>query len=235
MDSISNYCLNNPVYISEYRVEKESEFFKYKISYPTILNSVVLFNMVFYNPRILDNINQTIYKDISNFKNGVKKESQEYGVEYKNVFSKLNEDYVKYQYEVYADYKVAYNKNNIISITVEKYEFTGGANGTTYLDAYNYNLVNGKKVKIRELFSDNVDYKKIIDKYISGEIKRNSDMYFEDVFKGINEDSKFCIDNDGLVVYFDMYEISPHSTGIPKFKLKFSEFAQYFRPEYICK
>ena len=35
------------------------------------------------------------------------------------------------------------------------------------------------------------------------------------------------IDEDGIVIYFGLYEIAPYYIGIPKFKLKFDEFNKY--------
>ena len=51
-----------------------------------------------------------------------------------------NENYIKYQFEVYINSYITYNRNGIISIVIIKYEFNGGAHGMTYLNNYNYNL-----------------------------------------------------------------------------------------------
>ena len=46
----------------------------------------------------------------------------------------------------------AYNKNNILSIPLTMYEFTGGAHGLTNIKSFNYDLATGKELKLEDLF-----------------------------------------------------------------------------------
>ena len=222
----------NPLYILKQEFQRETEFFKYDIKYPILLPILNYYCTSYYNLDVINNINNTIYSDVKNLKYKVKNKSKEYKKEYYQiVLSESNKDYVKYQYELYIDYKLTYNKNNIISIPMNIYEFTGGAHGMTYLNSYNYNLINGKKLKLSDIFKENIDYKKIIDNYIKYVIKKNPDIYFQgnDGFKGIKEEQSFYIEDDGIVIYFDLYEIAPYYVGIPKFKIKYDEFIKYFK------
>ena len=102
-----------------------------------------------------------------------------------------------------------------------KYEFTGGAHGMTYLDDYNYNLLTGDRLILKDMFKSGVNYDEIINNFIASEINNNPEI------KGISENQPFYIDEDGIVIYFGLYEIAPYYVGIPKFKLKFDEFSQY--------
>lgn len=222
----------NPLYILKQELQRETEFFKYDIKYPILLPILNYYCTSYYNLNVINNINNTIYLDVKNLKDKVKSESKEYKKEYYQiVLSESNKDYVKYQYELYIDYKLTYNKNNVISIPMNVYEFTGGAHGMTYLNSYNYNLINGKKLKLSDIFKENIDYKKIIDNYIKYVIKKNPDIYFQgnNGFKGIKEEQSFYIEDDGIVIYFDLYEIAPYYVGIPKFKIKYDEFIKYFK------
>lgn len=226
-----NQNTTNHLYILKQKMQRESEFFKYNIVYPILVPMLDYTCNSYYNINILNNINNIIYLDIKNLKYKVKKEAKEYKEEYEKAISKSSEYYVKYQYELYIDYKVTYNRNNIISIPIESYVFTGGAHGMTYLNSYNYNLINGKKLELSDIFKENIDYKKIVNEYIYYVISQNPDIYFkgDDGFKGIKENQSFYIDNDGIVVYFSLYEIAPYYVGIPKFKMKFSKFSKYFK------
>ncbi|MBQ3422599.1 MAG: DUF3298 domain-containing protein, partial [Romboutsia sp.] len=125
--------------------------------------------------------------------------------------------------------EVTYDRNNIMSIAITKYQFTGGAHGMTYLDTYNYNLLNGDRLTLEHMFKPGVDYKEIVNKFITEEINDNPEEYFkgDERFKGIGENQPFYIDEDGIVVYFGLYEIAPYYVGMPKFKLKFDEFDKY--------
>lgn len=226
-----NQNTTNPLYILEQKAQRESEFFKYNIRYPILMPILDCFYNSYYNINILNNINNTIYSHVKNLKDEIKRQAKEYKKEYETVLSKLNENYVKYQYELYIDYKVTYNRNNIISIPIESYEFTGGAHGMTYLNSYNYNLINGNQLKLSDMFKKDIDYKKIVNEYINYVISQNPDIYFkgEDGFKGIKEDQSFYIEDDGVVIYFSLYEIAPYYVGIPKFKMEFDKFPKYFK------
>lgn len=237
MNKNYRHCINNPIYVYRQSSSKESEFFKYDINYPILMPFATCFKTSFYDMTIINNINQTICNDIMKYKNEIKKQSKEYEKEYINVFSKSKEEYFKYQYQVIVDYKVTYNKSHVISIPIQKYEFTGGAHGMTYLDSYNYDLRNGKRLKISDMFKKDVDYKKIVDSFIKDNINKNQELYFtgDEGFKGISDNQQFYIEDDGLVVYFSLYEIAPYYVGIPKFKLTFDEFGKYFNSKYICQ
>ena len=69
----------------------------------------------------------------------------------------------------------------------------------------------------------------IVNNFIKEDINNKPENYFkgDEGFKGISENQPFYIDEDGIVIYFGLYEIAPYYIGIPKFKLKFDEFNKY--------
>jgi hypothetical protein len=222
-------CKINHSCVSENKLTKETEFLKYDINYPKIILYPKFIYHNDYDKYIIKRINKKIYKDTIIFKTSIEKQAYEYEQNY-------NKEDFKYQYEGYMDFKVNYDKNDIISITTEKYIFTGGAHGMTYLVSYNYNLKTGDEIKLKDLFKKSIDYKDIINNFIKESIKKNEDLYFkgDEGFKGISDNQKFYIINDGIVVYFDLYEIAPYYVSIPKFKLPFIEFKKYLNQKYIC-
>lgn len=223
--------MNDTFIIATENIDEESEFFKSNISYPILKIKNTYINKEGYNKEIIENINKQISTDILNFKERIKNESEKYKKQYEELYSKQNNDYVKYQYEAYSNYKVAYNKNNYLSIPIKTYEFTGGAHGMTYLKSYNYDLLTGKEFKLKDMFKKDVDYKKIANDFINAQISKNPNMYFEgkDGFKGISDNQEFYIDEDGVVIYFQLYDIAPYYVGIPEFKMTWSEFGKYFK------
>lgn len=222
-----NYCIPNPIYIANKTIKSSFQLFKYNISYPVLYP--LSYNI--FNTTVLDEINSSIYNDIISFKKGVQNQSYEYKQELKN-----NPDRPKIPFEVYVTYNLGFNKNYILSIPITLYKFTGGAHGMTYIVPYNYDLITGKKLNLKDIFKSGVNYEKIINNYIFDKISKDPQNYFsaDDGFSDINDDEQFYIDNDGLVIYFPLYEIAPYSSGIPKFKLLFSEFGSYMNPRYVC-
>lgn len=223
---------NNCINIKQESIIENDEFFKSDIKYPTLQIDKICEEKNRPKEEIINKINTNIHNYIVNFEKSIKEEAQQYKEDYKKIYSKSNNAYVKYQYEAYSNYEVAYNKNNIISIPITTYEFTGGAHGMTYLKSYNYNLIDSKELTLSDIFRDGVDYKKIVNSFIKKEIDKNQGDYFDNIigeFKGISENQEFYIEEDGVVIYFPLYEIAPYSTGIPKFKLDNKDFSMYYK------
>ena len=224
-----NDTVNNMFTIEEKIVNEENEFFKQNIKYPYLKIKEDYKNEK--NKNLIGNINKEIEAYINHFIQDIKSQSDEYSKEYNEELSKSKEDYIKYQYEAYSDYKVTYNKNNILSIPITTYNFTGGAHGMTYLKSFNYDLSTGDKLSLKDMFKGSVDYKKIVNDYITLEINKNKEIYFtdKDGFNGISDNQEFYIDNNGIVVYFQLYDIAPYYVGIPRFNLSNKEFKKYLK------
>jgi len=122
------------------------------------------------------------------------------------------------------------NNEKILSFTVTTYEYTGRAHGMTYIEYYNIDLKENKRLQLKDLFTPLVDYKKIIDEEIFHQIvlrtEKEDHIYFTDEagFKGINEATSFYVQGDNLIIAFALYEIAPYFMGIPNFVIPMSKF-----------
>lgn len=130
-------------------------------------------------------------------------------------------------FEMIANYDVHYLDSDIMSLTMDIYQYTGGAHGYTLKKAYNYNLKTGKKLSYQDVIKDCPNYKEILIEEITKQIKQNPDIYFEnavDTVKTFTDDQPFYITEKGIVVYYGLYEIAPYSSGIREFLIPFSLF-----------
>ncbi|MGL5346274.1 MAG: DUF3298 and DUF4163 domain-containing protein [Peptostreptococcaceae bacterium] len=221
--------INGIFSIQTKEIDEDSEFFKADIKYPYLkVKQQCLYKQNIHN-REIEIINKTISDDILKFKEEIKSYSKSYKEEYEKNPNK--NEYTKYKYEAYTNYEVKYNKNNIISIPVVYYQFTGGAHGMSELKTYNYDLVTGQEIQLKDLFKEDCSYKDIINKEVQDNISKNPQDYFkgDDGFKGISENQKFYIEENGIVVYFGQYEIAPYSTGIPEFKIQWEKISHCLR------
>jgi len=119
------------------------------------------------------------------------------------------------------------NKNGLLSIPVEYYQFTGGAHGATEKRPYNFDLKTGRVIVLGDIFKEGYNYKKVINQEIKRQIKENNDLYFTGPgmgFETIKVNQPFYLVDGGLTVYFAQYEIAPYADGIPEFKLPFTLF-----------
>ena len=51
-------------------------------------------------------------------------------------------------------------------------------------------------------------------------------------FKSIEDKQKFYIQDDNIVVYFDLYDIAPYAAGIPEFIINVNKIDHILKPEY---
>lgn len=217
------------LYVSKVNICRNREFLKYDIFYPIIKLKQNYICYYEYDLYIINKINSIIYNYIMGFKSEIEKEAKEYKKYYNQILNSEEEKYIKYKYEAYTNYDLTYHKNNIVSIPMTMYKFTGGAHGMTYLVSYNYDLLTGKRLLLKNLFKEGVDYKFLINNLIKYEINKNKELYFigDEGFISISDDQKFYIDNDKIVIYFDLYEIAPYYVGLPKFEVPFDDYKKY--------
>ena len=144
-------------------------------------------------------------------------------------------------FQLYSDYRVTCNRNGLLSITCEFYEYTGGAHGMTVRDSYNIDPCTGRQLALKDMFKEGTDYKEIINREIKRQMAADPDKYFtgeEWGFKTISDNQAFYLEDagtaedgispagnvPGLVVYFDLYEIAPYAAGFPEFKIPWNLF-----------
>jgi hypothetical protein len=159
-------------------------------------------------------------------------------------------DFPLWTFQLYSDYRVTCNRNGLLSITCEFYEYTGGAHGMTFRNSYNIDLSTGRQLALKDLFKEDTDYKEIINREIERQIAADPDKFFtgeEWGFKTISDNQAFYLEDagtaedgvspagnvPGLVVYFDLYEIAPYAAGFPEFKIPwnlFGDTVQAFAP-----
>jgi hypothetical protein len=130
-------------------------------------------------------------------------------------------------YVININHNVTYNKNNILSLTLHLYSYTGGAHGSTTDESFNFDTKTGNRGVIEDFLGNNKNYNKIILDNIKSTISKNPELYFKEVVDKLNiipYNQKFFLTDKDLVVYFDEYEIAPYVAGSPKFYISLSVF-----------
>lgn len=254
IDKYTNYYITDEgigIYFNPYQISNRKEIYEFKIpvtafkkkikevdttpivahiDLQTITNNTKYINSIVNIPIIItDNkdiekiINNMIKNDIMNAYNKVEEDAKAY---LKNTIEGYENPYI---YNV--DFKVKKNSDNMLSILVNYYQYSGGAHGFYENESYNIFMENGKKLKLKDLFKENVDYKKVINDIILKQIKENKEGIYS--FKEISDNQKFFIEDNKLVIYYDLYEIAPFAAGIPEFKIDINEISHIINEEYI--
>jgi len=130
-------------------------------------------------------------------------------------------------YEALVVYDSTYNSCCIISLYFDQYEYTGGAHGNTLRYSQTFNLQKCIRIALKQLFvCPSLDYKAYILKQVKAQIEQDTSIYFDDYAKLIvdtfNEESFYCT-SEGIVVYYQQYDIAPYSSGIREFLIPYSD------------
>jgi len=133
-------------------------------------------------------------------------------------------------FEALMTYEITYNQDCTVSLYMDRYEYTGGAHGLTVRRSNTWSLPYGRRITLRQMFPELPDYKESLITYINSKIARQiaggENYYFEDYEKNVRENfdtNSFYLTKDGVVIYFQQYEIAPYASGIPSFLIPYAE------------
>lgn len=166
-----------------------------------------------------ERINRDLEKKILDFKDGVGQDAQEYAAEMKK------NGFEAHPCEAYVSYDVRYNQDDLLSLSLTYYQYTGGAHGMTEMETLNINTGTGEKLALKDFFKPGDDYQNIILEGVHKQMAADPDVYFPDAAEkltAIPADQPFYIEDGHVVVYFGLYELAPYSSGIPEFKVPVS-------------
>jgi len=126
------------------------------------------------------------------------------------------------QTTVTALYELKNNQRRILSLSLINYAFSGGAHGLTIIKSPTFNVETGKVYELKELFKPGADYVKRLSEIIKVRIKERDIPLLVD-FKSIRPDQDYYIADKCLVIYFQLYEITPYVYGFPYFPISVYE------------
>lgn len=195
---------------------KDIVVLKYKIQYPQIIKSNYRIGRIRFNEynkqkamELKNRVINELYKEA--------KELYEYNIAH---------GYPIMVFDIMLEYNITYNKENIISLYFDQYEFTGGAHGSTIRSSQNWNMSVGKQIELSYFYQNNhsyvIDIIKEINTQIKEQMQSGTNQYFNNYCELVLEKIKlenYYITTDAIVVFFQQYDIAPYSSGIPVFYL----------------
>ncbi len=132
-------------------------------------------------------------------------------------------------FEAVLTFEITYHQNCAVSLYSDRYEYTGGAHGNTTRCSDTWNLQTGLCMLLKQMFLPCVNYKEYmmtsIIKQIASQIEGGSNIYFEDYQKNVANTfnpKQFYLTPEGMIVYFQQYDIAPYSSGIVEFTFPYS-------------
>ena len=174
-----------------------------------------------HNPA-LDTLNNQYYLQ------AIKKKDYCTHVLYPNAVQAFLQGSKAFPYEMIVTITLTLQTNEILSFYQQEYLYTGGANGQTTRIGQTINTFTGQIKHLCDFLMDKKNCKTCIKNNIIKQIKTSDDpsLYFDNYPSLIEETfhpQNFYLTSEGVVVFFALYDIAPHSTGIPTFLIPYSQ------------
>lgn len=124
-----------------------------------------------------------------------------------------------------GSYEIKNNQRNILSLTQSNgaYHYHA-AHGMTYLDSLTFDMGEQKVYTLSELFIPESNYVKRLSELVALQIKARNIETFEP-FTSIAPDQSFYIADKTLVLYYQLYDITPYVFGFPFFPISVYDIA----------
>ena len=121
--------------------------------------------------------------------------------------------------EMIGLYEVKNNQRQVLSLSLSNYTYHyQAAHGLTLIKSLSFDLEKGKLSNLNDLFKPGSDYVERLSTLVNNQItKRDIPLLGE--FQGIRPDQDFYIADKALVIYFQLYEITPYVFGFPMFPI----------------
>ncbi|HET7578751.1 MAG TPA: DUF3298 domain-containing protein [Bacillales bacterium] len=186
------------------------------LAFPVSIQTMVIRNQgttIYYpqvfnlpNPNVQQMINQTIYRTVQTL---IQQQSQQQGAE---SFT-----------EMLGTYELKTNERNVLSLTLSNYAYAyQHAHGLTLMKSLTFDVRTGKLYSLKELFKPGSDYVKVLSAIVKKQIK-DRQIQTLDNFTAIRPDQDYYIADKCLVLYFQLYEITPYYVGFPMFPISVYE------------
>ncbi|QEK11624.1 DUF4163 domain-containing protein [Crassaminicella thermophila] len=216
------------------KINKDNQYLIENINIPVISG--------LEDEKVQNRINKMFESDAKKFRN----ELNEYA---KSAFEDFKKDgYEMRPYIADITFEEKKNEKDILSIYTVYYQYTGGAHGMHNDIAYNIDLKTGNIIKLKDLFKEGYNYKKVIDEKIKEQIDKIQSEYKEkklkegekikniylpyNRFEGIDKNQRFYLKDNRLCIYFGLYEIASYAEGIPTFEIPLSELKEGLKEDF---
>lgn len=138
----------------------------------------------------------------------------------------VDNDFPFHNYDAITEFAVTYNDEGVLSLYSEDYIYSGGAHGSTRRHSETWNTKTGQRIHLYQFAGDPAEFRAEILEHVRKQIERQRESgergYFDDYARLISEHfnpENFYLTPEGLVIYYQQYDIAPYASGIPEFTI----------------
>lgn len=140
-----------------------------------------------------------------------------------NLIDKQRKTQISGNTEMLATYELKTNQRGVLSLIQSNYAYTAPmAHGMTYADSLTFSIETGKNYLLSEQFKPQSNFIERLSLLIREQIKQR-DIPLLNEFTSISANQYYYIADKALVIYFQLYELSPYYVGIPMFPISVYE------------
>jgi hypothetical protein len=142
-----------------------------------------------------------------------------------------------------AGYTIALAKDDLISVRFDiGGYYVGAAHPNSYSDVINFDLRNGKQLKLSDLFKPGAKYLQVLSTYSVQDLKKQSKQKGEDgmldddwIQRGAGPDANnfrsWTITKNGIGINFDSYQVGPYAAGPQYVLVPYSVLKEIIKPD----
>lgn len=188
----------------------------------SIQTMVIQYNGIkIYYPQVVGLVNLAVQQKIN------KKIYETVQALWQNQFDQQGAD--KFQ-EMLGTFEIKTNERNVLSLLFTNYAYAAyHAHGLTLVKSLNFDVKTGKNYQLHELFQSNSDYKKVLTRNVKQQIQERNIDVFEDKEVMVSSNQDYYIADKALVLFYQLYEITPYYVGIPMFPISVYELEDIIR------
>ena len=183
-------------------------------------------------------INFTIENHIANMLNFAEDFSET--IELKEAIKNFDDNYKAFNddveennlvWEATFDGEVTYNSEAIISLAISNYSNTGGAHGSTNVTFFNFDKATGHPITIKSLFTDMKSFNELAEEHFKEALLFEENYTYENYFFGeaFHLPENYGFSDEGLILFYNTYEIAPYAMGIMEFTIPFDELDELLK------
>ncbi len=186
------------------------------------------------NQSILSNLLQTISDRESNQPGSLQEIAEEFFQDYQE----FAVGGFAMPWELVCHSKVLHANDDIFTVAMDSYRFMGGAHPNSYRAIFNFDLQNGTILQIEDIVSDISAFRKAAEQEFRNVQGLEESVSFQEAgffMKEFKASTQFALTENGLLLYYNTYEIAPYAAGPTEILISYEDLAGILNPAFVPK
>ncbi len=137
--------------------------------------------------------------------------------------------------------------DTMLSLLYRDYVNLGGVHGSYGYRAYCFDTKSGELMSLEDICTDSELFKEFLKESMIEKVNTDEELWqringfvdveglptLEEAVSGLLRDGSWYLDNEGMVIFSDLYEMSSYAAGIIEFRFSYDELRDHIRAEFV--